>query len=194
MLAAWGRKRSYAPMSQQADGYGWSGHEDDAGLLAGIGAMTRMGEVQATPPTVGFPVTGDSRQQAVNNPAQVRIDAANLRKLDYPVPDTGNAYDPQFRSAVLLFQQRAGSDIVGAPDGLIGPTTRGALEDMVRSLGGNSSTIVLPPTPVPLPPSPVPSPDVSPVVARDADKTMLYAGGAVAALALLGLGWWALSD
>ncbi len=174
------------------ESYGWGGHEDSDGTVSGMGAIvSSMGEVSAPDPSPGFPVTGDARQQAANNPAQVRLDAANLRRLDYPAPDTGNAYDPKFRAAVLAFQTKAGPSIVGAADGLIGPQTRGALEDMVRSLGGGTLPVPLPPNVLP---NVIPTPDVKPVVSETKSNTGLIVGGVVGALALLGIGWWALSD
>lgn len=108
--------------------YGYNGSAAEASGET----MGAMGAVAAPAPTPGYPVTGDPRQQAVNNPAQVRQDAANLRLLDYAAPDTGNAYDPKFREAVRAFQAKMGSDIVGPIDGLIGPTTRSVLVDVVR--------------------------------------------------------------
>jgi hypothetical protein len=118
--------------------YGYAGGPASYGD-EGMGAVETMGAVSAPAPTAGYPVTGDPRQHAVNNPTQIRQDAANLRLLDYPAPDTGNAYDPAFRAAVRAFQTRMGSEIVGPIDGLIGPTTRGVLVDVVRGLGSNNA-------------------------------------------------------
>lgn len=117
-------------------GYNGSSFEASRGTM---GAVNRMGAVAPPAPTTGFPVSGDPRQQQVNNPAQVRQDAANLRQLDYAVPDTGNAYDPKFREGVRAFQAKMGTSIVGPIDGLIGPMTRSVLVDVVRGLGSNNT-------------------------------------------------------
>ncbi len=116
---------------------------DDGLSMLGMGAVGSdpgfgMGAVSAPSPTPGFPTSGDSRQKSVNGPAQIRVDAANLRELGYAAPDTGNAYDPQFMSAVRAFQQSAGADLVGAADGMIGPTTRAVLVDVVKMHAPNS--------------------------------------------------------
>ena len=98
----------------------------------GIGGL---GAVDAPSATPGFSTSGDSRQRDVNNPAQVRVDAAMLRDLNYPAPDTGNAYDPKFQAAVAAFQRRAGLDA----DGLIGPNTRSSLQEVHATLNGGGS-------------------------------------------------------
>lgn len=111
---------------------------DDVLSFYGIGAVAYdpsfgMGAaVPAPSPTSGFPTSGDPRQKSVNNPTQIRVDAANLRILGYSAPDTGNAYDPKFQAAVRAFQQSAGSSVVGAADGLMGPTTREVLAEAAR--------------------------------------------------------------
>jgi peptidoglycan hydrolase-like protein with peptidoglycan-binding domain len=119
-------------------GYNGSSYEASRGTM---GAVNRMGAVAPPAPSPGYPVTGSVSpvQHAVNSPAQVRQDAANLRLLDYAAPDTGNAYDPKFREAVRLFQVKMGPSIVGPADGLIGPTTRAVIVDMVRGLGSNNA-------------------------------------------------------
>lgn len=118
----------------------------DYGYIPGAasGGDVTMGAVAPPSASSGFPVSGDPRQKTINNPAQVRIDANNLRMLDYPAPDTGNAYDPKFMAAVAAFQRKMGAELVGPADGLIGPTTRAVLEDAVRALSGGNPN-VLPP-------------------------------------------------
>lgn len=103
----------------------------------GMGAVANdpgfgMGAVSAPSPSQGFPTSGDSRQKSVNAPAQIRIDAANLRELGYAAPDTGNAYDPKFMAAVRAFQANAGPELAGTADGLMGPTTRALLVDAMK--------------------------------------------------------------
>ncbi len=119
--------------------YGYYGGAASHGANMTMGAVDTIGAIAAPSPTPNFPVSGDPRQHAVNNPTQIRQDAANLRLLDYAAPDTGNAYDPKFREAVRGFQAKMGSDIVGPIDGLIGPTTRGVLVDVVRGLNNNNT-------------------------------------------------------
>lgn len=109
--------------------------DDTLMLIMGGASQLGMGAVDAPSATPGFPTSGDSRQLDVNNPAQIRVDAAMLRDLNYPAPDTGNAYDPRFRAAVAAFQTKAGLDA----DGLIGPNTRGALQEIHGTLAGGGS-------------------------------------------------------
>lgn len=126
----------------------------DALGLYGIGAVAvdpgfGMGAVAAPSPTAGFPTSGDPRQKSINGPTQIRVDAANLRILGYAAPDTGNAYDPKFQAAVRQFQQASGSALVGAADGLMGPSTREVLAEAARI--ANKGNVV---TPATLPSSP----------------------------------------
>jgi hypothetical protein len=124
------------------------------GIGSGMGAVASdpgfgMGAVAAPSPSPGFPVTGDPRQKSINGPTQIRVDAANLRILGYAAPDTGNAYDPKFMAAVRDFQTASGSALVGAADGLIGPSTREVLAEAAR-IANRGATV----TPATLPSSP----------------------------------------
>jgi hypothetical protein len=108
--------------ARNADVAGWSEYP----------TMEGLGEVEAPAPTSGYATSGDPRQLAVNNPAQIRVDAANFRLLDYPAPDTGNAYDPLFVMVVRSFQESENLHV----DGLIGPITRQRLVLRVTELPG----------------------------------------------------------
>lgn len=172
---------------------GWGGYPDARETIGGLGAF---GEVDPSPVTPGYDPGGDARQQAVNNPDQVRQDAENLRLLDYPAPDTGNAYDPSFRSAVKSFQVDQGL----TADGLIGPNTRSALVAAVAPLKFGPPP---PPSPtpgpiVPIPPNilpgpapapgPSPAPHPSPLAKQDhTQRNVLIACGVIGGAGLL---WW----
>lgn len=162
--------------------YGYYGSAAEASGQT-MGAVNRIGAVSAPAPTSGFATSGDPRQHAVNNPAQVRQDAANLRLLDYPAPDTGNAYDPKFRDAVRSFQLKMGADFVGPADGLIGPRTREVLVDVVRGLAKNNGGQA------PLPGGGGGS--LSNAGATDAEGLLAYWPYGVAGLAAIGLAYFA---
>ncbi len=142
--------------------------DDGHSSYPGMGEVwAELGEVAAPAPTSGYPTSGDPRQQAVNSPAQVRVDAANFRLLDYPAPDTGNAYDPQFRAVVKSFQGREGL----TADGLIGPITRTRLVQRVSALPG--LVPVSPPAIIPAPSGapPIPPPAVTPASTLTASQS-----------------------
>lgn len=67
----------------------------------------------------------------VSSTDQIRQDAANLRRLGYQAPDTGDAYNSGFRSAVRAFQASVGL----TADGLIGPDTRNAIAAKLGTVG-----------------------------------------------------------
>lgn len=122
------------------------GAEADTFDMLGVGAsMEGLGAVAGPSPTPGFPTSGDPRQQTykwpdgtlVNGPSQIRKDASMLRALNFPAPDTGNAYDPAFRAAVAAYQSRAGL----TSDGLIGPETRSSLEEAYGLVSGGASDL-----------------------------------------------------
>lgn len=167
--------------------YGYHGGPASYGNDVSMGAVDTIGAVGAPAPTPNFPVSGDPRQHAVNNPAQIRQDAANLRLLDYPAPDTGNAYDPKFQAAVRSFQSKMGSDIVGPIDGLIGPVTRGVLVDVVRGIGSNNNGQ-----------APIPGGGGGGGGLSNASAGDGFPGGmlglAAAGVAVVGLGWWLLKS
>ena len=116
------------------------------------------------------------------------------------------AWDPTFQQGVKDFQD-VNNDTV---DGWIGPPTRTSLAAAVIARNLQSSPLV-PPQPVtPTPPAPgVPPPGVlpspfnpqpytppapAPGAQAAATPWLMYGGIAAAALAVVGVGWWALSD
>lgn len=198
---------------------GYSSYYDEADEIGGL-AMGRIGAIvtmtglggpsvpveAAPPPTPGFPVSGQPGQ--ISTPAQIALDAANLRELGYAAPTTGNAFDPKFRAAVSEFQRDV-SPSAGPVDGLIGPNTRTiiASELAARRAAGQpfgppappAPPFVLPPSviPQPVPPqlpapaTPAPSSPLQPAKTKEDDDAMLYVGVGVGVLALFGLAYYA---
>lgn len=119
------------------------------------------------------------------------------------------AWNPEFQRAVRVFQGRTGGRLT--VDGWIGPKTRTVMIEAVtqenarRIAGRLPAAPAAPPIPglpapsVPRPgvldPTPVaPKPgQIAPVAAKEEDDTLLYVGLGVGVLALLGIGYYALS-
>lgn len=120
------------------------------------------------------------------------------------------AWNPDFQRAIRVFQGRTGGRLT--VDGWVGPKTRTVmveavtLENARRAAGKLPAVPVAPPaipTPALPPPGVIPTPvsppapaapgKLAPVAAQEDDDTLLYVGAGVAVLALLGLGWYALS-
>lgn len=121
--------------------------------------------------------SADPRQ--ISSAAQVREDAANLRKLGYSAPDTGNAYDPALRAAMRAFQAKAGL----TADGLTGPATRAAI---AAALGRSAPSA---PSILPGLPAVVPASDkkTDPSSTVGGVPTVALAIGGVVALGLVGV-------
>lgn len=104
------------------------------------------------------------------------------------------AWSPVFRQAVGDFQLAFNL----TPDGWIGPQTR---TELAKQVAIKNAREVTPPSPIPIPPIPVPptpipvppNPNVNPVVTKESN-TGLIIGLGVAAAAVLGIGYFALSD
>lgn len=88
-------------------------------------------------PGGGSSSSGSGSGGQLSSADQVKQDAANLRRLGYNAPDTGDAYNSGFRAAVRAFQAAAGLEA----DGLIGPNTRTAI---AAKLGTSPSLPSLP--------------------------------------------------
>jgi hypothetical protein len=105
------------------------------------------------------------------------------------------AWDPLFRGAVGRFQVFAGI----TNDTWIGPMTRSNIAAKVLQKNANPGipTPSLPPTvpvaPGAVPALPTPIPGVHPASTTTDDNTTTYVAAGVAGLALLALGWYALS-
>jgi len=146
-------------------------------------------------------------------PGDVEQDAAALVFLDFmsnvadanrnisrgsqgaDIANVGGAWDPAFRASTARFQAAKGL----TADTWIGPKTRAALAAAVAFQNLNPGKLPPPPPPgvIPVDPGRVPAqpaviPGLRPVAAGDSDDTLLYAGLGVGALALLGVGWYAL--
>jgi hypothetical protein len=126
-------------------------------------------------------------------PAEVIHYGEKLSTLGYQVPLDGNACSADYRAGILEFQK-------GNPplvqDGLIGPNTKQRIDFEYQQHAGLNPND-LPPPPIPhleLPPGPGPNGGAGqPVSTRGKDNTLLYVGLGVGALALGGLGLWAIS-
>lgn len=117
------------------------------------------------------------------------------------------AWNPDFQRALRVFQGRTGGRLT--IDGWIGPKSRTVMVEAVtqenaRRAAGRLPVPVppaipapqLPPPgvlPTPVSPSPAAPGGLAPVAAKDEDDTLVYVGVGVAVLALLGLGYYALS-
>lgn len=145
-----------------------------AGVLVDILDLDNNGGGKVVPSSGS--TSADPRQ--ISSAAQVRQDAADLRKLGYSAPDTGNAYDPGLRAAMRAFQSKAGL----TADGLTGPATRAAI---AAALGRAA------PAPSVLPglPGVIPASDkkTDPSASVGGVPTVALAIGGVVAVGLVGL-------
>jgi hypothetical protein len=110
----------------------------------------------------------------VSSTDQIRKDAANLRRLGYQAPDTGDAYNSGFRSAVRAFQASVGLEA----DGLIGPNTRNAIAAKLGTVGPSLPS--LPPASLPtIPAGGVPADGMSLTTMALIGAGVIGLGGAV---------------
>lgn len=180
------------------DGYGYAGHGyDGGGTDDGMSGFGGMGDASGW--TNGDKLTYQPSLAPAGHgvgywPGDTTADAVALDFMGYPSATAGNyrsagsqagdmasaagAWDPQFRGAVMAFQQATG----GGADGWIGPDTRQLLASSVASKndaggwqgGGGESPAA-------------PAPDVGPSAPSSNTTTLLGLGAA--AVAAFGA-WW----
>lgn len=204
---------------EASDDQGWGGYPDER---AGLGAIMGMGGIEGLSYSPDLAPVGNGSSYFPRS-VEADCDAleylgflkgAVLQSYGNQAADmaqAAGAWDPNFRAAVTAFQQVAPAfGYTGKVDGWIGPMTRQALLNAVNAKNASESPVAPPFVPPLTPPAPgvppyvppstpivpvlPPSPGVQPASTSSKTSTGLYVAGALAVLAVVGVGAWALSD